>query len=197
MDKTVDYYFTPTSPWTYLGHERFGAIAARHGARIRCKPVDFGKVFQVSGGLPLAQRAKQRQAYRLFELRRWRDFLRIPLTLHPKFFPAASELASRLILAAPEPQQFRLAGALLRAVWAEERDIADAETLRAICGENGLDGTRLVAEAEGPAVAARYAALTAEAIERQVFGAPTYVFRDEPFWGQDRLDFVERALARD
>lgn len=196
MAETIDYYFTPTSPWTYLGHERFGAIAERAGATVRCKPADFGKVFQVSGGLPLAQRAKQRQAYRLFELKRWRDFLGIPLTLHPKFFPAAAEPAGRLILAAPEAQQFRLAGALLRAVWAEERNIADAATLRAICGENGLDGERLVAEAQGPAVSERYAALTEEAIERQVFGAPTYFVRGEPFWGQDRLDFVERALAK-
>jgi 2-hydroxychromene-2-carboxylate isomerase len=196
MDKIVDYYFTPTSPWTYLGHERFAAMAAKHHAQIRCKPVDMGKVFQVSGGLPLGQRAKQRQAYRLFELQRWRDVVKLPLNLHPKFFPAPTELACRLILAAPEPQQFRLAGALLRAVWAEERNIGDADTLRAICGENGLDGTRLLAEAQGEACAARFAALTAEAIERQVFGAPTYLFRDEPFWGQDRLDFVERALAR-
>jgi 2-hydroxychromene-2-carboxylate isomerase len=196
MADTIDYYFTPISPWAYLGHERLGAIAARAGAAVRCKPADFGKVFQVSGGLPLAQRAKQRQAYRLFELKRWREFLGVPLTLHPKFFPAASEPAARLILAAPEAQQFRLAGALLRAVWAEERNIADAATLRAIGTENGLDGERLIAAAEGPEVGARYAALTEEAIERQVFGAPTYVVRDEPFWGQDRLDFVERALAR-
>jgi 2-hydroxychromene-2-carboxylate isomerase len=196
MDKTIDYYFSPISPWTYLGHARFGAIAARHGAEIRCKPVDFGKVFQASGGLPLGQRPKQRQAYRLFELERWRDFLGVPLTLHPKFFPAPAELACRLILAAPEAQQFRLAGAVLRAVWAEERNIADAECLRAICAENGLDGTRIIAEAQGEAAAKRFADLTAEAIERQVFGAPTYLFRDEPFWGQDRLDFLERALAK-
>lgn len=196
MDRIVDYYFSPVSPWTYLGHERFGAIAAKHDAQIRCKPVDMGKVFQVSGGLPLAQRAKQRQAYRLFELRRWRDALALPLNLHPKFFPAPIGLACQLILAAPEAQQFRLAGALMRAVWAEERDIGDADTLRAICGENGLDGARLLAEAQGDASAARFATLTAEAIERQVFGAPTYIFRDEPFWGQDRLDFVERALAK-
>ena len=195
MEKTVDYYFTPISPWTYLGHERFGAIAKKHGAAIRCKPADYGKVFASSGGLPLAQRPKQRQAYRLFELKRWRDFLKLPLTLHPRYFPAPVELAARLILAAPEAQQFRLTGALLRAVWAEERNIGDGETLRAIAGENGLDGTRLLAEAQGEPIATRYAELTAEAIERQVFGAPTYIYRDEPFWGQDRLDFLDRALA--
>lgn len=194
-DKTVDYYFTPTSPWTYLGHERFGAIAAKHGAAIRCKPVDYGKIFPASGGLPLAKRAPQRQAYRLVELERWRKFLGIALNLHPRFFPAPADLASRLIIAAPAAAQFELAGALLRAVWAEERNIADPATLRAIAASCGLDGAETLAAAAAPDAAARHDALTQEALALQVFGAPTYVFRGEPFWGQDRLDFLDRALA--
>lgn len=195
MERIIDYYFTPVSPWTYLGHERLGAIAARHGTRILCKPADYGKIFATSGGLPLAKRPPQRQAYRLFELERWRRFLDIPLNLHPAFFPAPAELASRLILAAPEAAQFRLAGALLRAVWAEERNIAEEATLARVCAENELEGTRLVETAQSSAMAERFDALTREAILRQVFGAPTYIYRDEPFWGQDRLDFLERRLA--
>jgi 2-hydroxychromene-2-carboxylate isomerase len=195
MGRTIEYYFTPVSPWTYLGHGRLGAIAARHGAEILCKPVDYGKIFPASGGLPLAKRPPQRQAYRLFELERWRRFLDIPLNLHPAFFPAPAELASRLILAAPAAAQFRLAGALLRAIWAEERNIADEATLGRICAENELDGARLLDVAQSPALAERHDALTQEAVLRQVFGAPTYIYRDEPFWGQDRLDFLERALA--
>ena len=88
----------------------------------------------------------------------------------------------------------RLSNAILRAVWAEERNIADAETLAAIAGENGLDGDVLLAEADAEAVAGEYAADTAEAIERGVFGAPSYIYRGELYWGQDRLDFIERAL---
>ena len=193
--KLVEYYFTPVSPWTYLGHERFGAIAKRHGAAIRCKPIDYGKVFPASGGLPLAKRAPQRQAYRLVELERWWKFLGVALNLHPKFFPAPADLASRLILAAPAAAQFGLAGALQRAVWAEESNIADPATLRMIADACGLDGAETLAAAEAPDAASRYDALTQEALERQVFGAPTYVFRDEPFWGQDRLDFLDRALG--
>ena len=196
MERTIDYYFTPLSPWTYLGHERLGAIALRHGARVLCKPADYGKIFAASGGLPLAKRPPQRQAYRLVELERWRRFLDIPLNLHPAFFPVPAELASRLILAAPEVALFRLAGALLRAVWAEERNIADGPTLARICAENELDGPRLLHAAQSAATAERYDALTQEAILRQVFGAPTYIYRDEPFWGQDRLDFLDRALQR-
>jgi 2-hydroxychromene-2-carboxylate isomerase len=197
MERIIDYYFTPISPWTYLGHERFGAIARRHGATVRCKPADYRKIFDASGGLPLAKRPAQRQAYRLVELERWRRFLDMPLNLHPAFFPAPAEVASRLILAAPDAAQFRLTGALLSAVWAEQRNIADDATLLRICAENGLDGAPLLDQARSAATAERYDGLTQEAILRQVFGAPTYILGDEPFWGQDRLDFLDRALQQD
>jgi len=198
MPATIDYYFSPVSPWTYLGHERFAELAERHHATVRVKPVDLGKVFAVSGGLPLKQRAPQRQAYRLIELARWRDHLRLPLTVQPKYFPAPQDAACRFILAAREESELaamRLAGACMKACWAGERDVADEATLRAIATEQGFDAAALAATAATPAVTDRYAAFTAEAIEKGVFGSPTYIVDGEPFWGQDRLDFVERKLA--
>ena len=199
MNKTVDYYFTPVSPFTYLGHERFVAMADKYGATIAVKPVDYGRIFPVSGGLPLKQRAPQRQAYRLFELGRWSARLGIALNLQPKFFPVSGDLASKWILAAEErgtAEALKLAGACLRAVWVQERNVADAETLAAITREQGLDVAALAERAASPDIAQRYDALTQEAIDRQVFGAPTYIYRGEPFWGQDRLDFLDRALAK-
>jgi 2-hydroxychromene-2-carboxylate isomerase len=199
MGKTVDYYFSPMSPWTYLGHARFAEMALRHGARVNVKPADFGKVFPVSGGLPLAKRAPQRQAYRMVELKRFREHLKLPLTLQPQFFPVATDLAAQFIIAAGRAggsdAAMRLAGALLRACWAEERNIGDADTLGAICKEQGMDAAALAAAAQSDAVKAEYEAYTAEAVARNVFGAPSYVIDGEIFWGQDRLDFVERALA--
>jgi carboxymethylenebutenolidase len=199
MVKTVDYYFSPISPWTYLGHARFADMAQRHGAVIKVKPVDFGKVFPVSGGLPLAKRAPQRQAYRLVELKRFRDHLKLPLTLQPKYFPAPADLAAHYIVAAGRSggstAAMRLAGAALRACWAEERDLADAETLNALCREQGMDAAALAAAAQSDAVKAEYEGNTQEAVARNVFGAPSYVVDGEIFWGQDRLEFVERALA--
>jgi 2-hydroxychromene-2-carboxylate isomerase len=197
MAKTVDYFFTPVSPWTYLGGARLDAMVRRHGAVLRYKPCDYGKVFPVSGGLPVGQRPKQRQAYRLTELERWRDFLGIKLTIHPKHFPVPSDFAARTVVAARQAgaDPGRLANALLRAVWAEERDVSDRATVAAICGECGLDGAALTAAADGAAARAELDANTAEAIERQVFGAPTYIYRDKLYWGQDRLDFLDRALA--
>src|ERR1700687_1632344 len=113
-----------------------------YGAELRYKPYDYGKVFPVSGGLPVAQRPKQRQAYRLVELERWRDYLGIPLTLQPKHFPVPSDLAARTIIAAKQSgaDPGILANALLRAVWAEERDVSDRPTVALICGDCGLDG---------------------------------------------------------
>jgi 2-hydroxychromene-2-carboxylate isomerase len=197
MGKIIDYYFSPVSPWTYLGHARLVAMAAKYGATIEPKPIDLGRVFPLSGGLPLAKRAPQRQAYRMAELKRWREFLGIPLNVQPKFFPAPVDEASMLILAAVEVGRdaaLNLSGALLRACWAEDRDIADAATLGVIAAEQGLDAAALLAAA--PAMQSRFDALTQEAIDRQVFGAPFMFIDEEPFWGQDRLDFVERKLAR-
>jgi 2-hydroxychromene-2-carboxylate isomerase len=196
--KIVDYYFAPHSPWTYLGHQRFVDLVMSHQAAMNLKPVDLGKVFPVSGGLPLAKRAPQRQAYRLVELKRWRDHLGVPLNLEPKFFPVNPELASLVIIAAGHNKSGvapSLAYDLMRAVWAEERDIADLETVRNIIKAKGVPADELIAQAQSPETKATYEALTKEAMDRGVFGAPTYAFKDELFWGQDRLDFLDRALA--
>ena len=196
MAKTIDYYHSLISPWSYLGGPRLDDIAAAAGATVNVKPIDLARVFPVSGGLPLAKRADQRRAYRLAELARWRDHLGMPLNIEPRSFPAAEGLAARTVIAARQAgaDAARLSNAILRAVWAEQRDIADRETLVAICAETGHDGAALTAAAETDAIAAIYAADTSEAIARGVFGAPTYAFEGELFWGQDRLDFLARAL---
>jgi len=197
VSKHVDYYFSPASPWTYLGHDRFAEIAKRRGAQIAVKPVDYGVIFPQSGGLPLGKRASQRQAYRLMELKRWKEHLGVPLNAQPKFFPVDGNPAALVIVAAAPSGaevQMRLADAILRALWAEEKNIADPATLRAAAAEAGLDGDKLLADAS--AAKGQYEALTQEALARGVFGAPTYAYRDELFWGQDRLDFLDRALAR-
>ncbi|HEY5930566.1 MAG TPA: 2-hydroxychromene-2-carboxylate isomerase, partial [Burkholderiales bacterium] len=149
--KAVDYYFSPMSPWTYLGHSRFADIAKRHGATINVKPVDFGKIFPVSGGVPVAKRAPQRQAYRFVELKRWQKFLGVPLVLEPKFFPYDTSLAARVIIAAGDQSAdsaMRLTGALLKACWTENRNMADESELAKVCEEVGLEPKALIAAAK-------------------------------------------------
>jgi carboxymethylenebutenolidase len=198
MSIPLQYYFAPHSPWTYLGHLRLWDIARKAGAAIEVLPVDLGgKVFPVSGGLPLAKRAPQRQAYRLVELKRFSEALHAPLNPQPKYFPVAPDDAARLIIAVElhEGAQaaMHIADAVLRAVWVEERNIADEATLAALLKERELPARRLE-DAHSQAVAERYEANTQRAIAAGVFGAPTYVIDGELFWGQDRLDFVEQRL---
>ena len=196
MAKTVDYYFSPVSPWTYLGHARFQEIARRHGAAIAPKPVDYGRIFPLSGGLPVAKRPPQRQAYRLVELERWCNHLGVPMNIQPKFFPYDTRLATLVIIAAGDADKaMKLAGAFLRGCWAEERNMAAEGEVAAVIRGAGLNSSALLRQANAPEIASRYEAFTDEAIARQVFGAPTYVYKDELFWGQDRLDFLDRALA--
>lgn len=196
----VDYYLAPQSPWTYLGHQRLQEILQQSGVGVRVLPVDLGgQVFPVSGGLPLAQRAPQRQAYRLLELQRFSEWLKLPLNLQPRFFPVAGDDAARLIIAVDlhegSEATMRITGAVLRAVWAEQRNIADPGVLAALLSEQGL-AARHLDDAQAPAVQERYAANTQRAIAAQVFGAPSYVVDAEVFWGQDRLDFLQRRLQQ-
>jgi 2-hydroxychromene-2-carboxylate isomerase len=195
---TIDYYFTPQSPWTYLGHERFVRIAAAAGAAVRVLPVDFGKVFPVSGGLPLGERAPQRQAYRLVELQRFSEHLKMPLNRQPKYFPVGGDPAARLITTVDQQDgsaaALALSGAIFRAVWVEERDIASEQVLAEILQAAGLDAGRL-AQSHSPEVQQLYEAHTRQAIDAGVFGAPSYVVKGEIFWGQDRLDLLEKKLT--
>ena len=197
MSKTIDYYICLVSPYTYLGDALVTEIAARHGAAIRHKSMELAKIFPETGGLPLAKRPPARQAYRLDDLQRWRKHRGLPLNLRPKFFPAPEWPAAGMIIAAHDQELDcgPLVNGILTAVWAEDRDIADIDTLKAIAGKCGLDGGALLDAAEDAAVKATYAANSEQALAAGVFGAPSYVFTNELYWGQDRLAFLEDALA--
>jgi len=148
--------------------------------------------------LPVSQRPKQRLAYREIELRRWSAHLDIQLNLKPRKFPVSCDLASRLIIATDlangTQKALELTGQILAGVWANDLDIADAATLLEIASGVGIDSKCVLAMASTEEITRHYARYTREAIERQVFGAPFYIFQDEPFWGQDRLELLERAL---
>ena len=199
MSHSVDYYFAPQSPWAYLGHQRFHNILKKSGADVRVMPFDLGgKVFPISGGLPLGQRAPQRQAYRLTELERFSKWLGAPLHLKPTFFPVSGDDAAKLIIAVDlalgTDAAMNISGAILSAVWSQQRNIADEKTLAELRHEQHLP-VACLEQTYSQAVHERYESYTQMAIDAGVFGAPSDVLADEIFWGQDRLDFVERALA--
>jgi len=199
VSHSVDYYFAPQSPWAYLGHQRFQNILKKSGASVRVMPFDLGgKVFPISGGLPLGQRAPQRQAYRLTELDRFSKWLGAPLHLKPTFFPVSGDDAAKLIIAVDmavgADAAMNISGAILSAVWSQQRNIADEKTLVELLHEQHLP-VACLEQTYSQAVHERYESYTQMAIDAGVFGAPSYVLDGEIFWGQDRLDFVERALA--
>jgi len=195
--KQIEYFMIPSSPWTYLGHGRLQEIANRHGASIEMKPFDLGKVFPLSGGLPLPKRAPQRQSYRLEELKRWRDALNVPMVIEPTFFPVAADDALRVIIAAQishgADRAFALAGAIMKACWANQQNIADLTTLTMLADEQGMEGKELIEQSSS--VQADLDRNTQEAIDTHVFGSPWYRVNGENFWGQDRLEFVSKALS--
>lgn len=199
MTQKIDYYISPASPFVYLGHSRFVKIAADAGATINLMPIDLGgKVFPATGGLPLPKRAPQRLAYRLLELKRFSDWLGLPMNVEPKFFPVSGEDAARLLIAVNRSDgidaAMRLSGAIASAVWAEQRNIADAQTLGELLKAQGLPESRLDASKQAE-VQQAYEGFTRQALDAGVFGAPTFVIDGELFWGQDRLDFVARRLS--
>jgi len=196
----IDYYASLNSPWTHLGAARIEKLAAQHGATMRIWPVDFGTIFAGSGGLPLPKRSPQRQAYRLQELARWRDELGIPIHIKPKHFPAKELPAAGCVIAVRETMgdapAIKLAHRVLKACWEDELDPGDPATLERLINEAGLDGAKVLALGQEPRWAEMREKDTAAALARGVFGAPSYVIGEDIFWGQDRLMFVEKRLAR-
>ena len=199
----VSCYYSLSSPWAYFGGPRLYEIARRHRARLLLKPFDFQDVVPRTGGVPLRTRPEPRRTYHALELDRWRKRLGMPLNLEPRHYPKDgkphgwNKPAGWMVIAAQERglDAPRLSHALLRALWAEERDTADPKVRIAVANENELPGEELQrAEQSGP-VQSRYRQYSEEAERLGVFGAPTYVLDGERFWGQDRLDFLERALS--
>jgi 2-hydroxychromene-2-carboxylate isomerase len=197
MPRTIDYYFSMGSPWAYLGHATFIEMAKRHGAVINYKPVPLGRVFSQTGGLPLSKRHPARQRYRLLELQRWRARRGHPLNLQPKHSPFDASLADRLIIgivaAGNDPDPFMRRA--FAGVWAEERNLADPLVVAELAEAAGLDSTSLIEMAGSDMTEAIYALNDENAVAGGVFGSPGYVLDGELFWGQDRLDFLEEALA--
>ena len=196
--KTVECFYVLSSPWAYFGGPRLQDIIRRNRARLVLRPYEWLVVTEATGGISLRTRPQPRQDYHATELARWREYLGMPLNLRPKYYPTDNRAAARMVIAAQARglDAMLLSHALLRALWVEERDIRDAGVREAVAVENGLDGPALrAAEAMQETVAA-FAKNTSDAIAQGVFGSPSYIFRGEKFWGQDRLDFLDRALMR-
>ncbi|WP_041544320.1 MULTISPECIES: 2-hydroxychromene-2-carboxylate isomerase [Chelativorans] len=197
MPATVDYYMTSVSPFTYLGHQTFRAIAHKHGVAVRVKPVNLGPIFENSGALPLAQRPAIRQRYRRIELQRVAEYRGLPIHTKPKFWPVDPSLADHTIIALVEAGENPLSymERVFAAVWANEEDIAEAATLATYLKAEGFDADAILEAAASPQTFDIRARNTQDAIAADAVGVPTWILNGEPFWGQDRLEHLDQALA--
>lgn len=195
-------YYSLSSPWAYFAGPQLQDIVRRHHVKLVLKPYDFQEIAPRTGGVPLRTRPEPRRTYHALELDRWRKYLGMPMVLEPRYYPKDGKPAGWnkppgwMVIAAQEAggDAPLLSHALLRALWAEERDTANPEVRRAIADENGFDGAALLAAETSAPIQALYKQYSEEAEALGVFGAPTYVLNGERFWGQDRLAFVDRAL---
>lgn len=192
----IDYFFATISPFVYLGGAEFQAVAERHGAEVRFLPLDAPALFPRTGGQVLAERHDSRKAYRLQELRRQASKRGLPLNLKPAFFPVNPAPSSYAVIAAARAGGGDLHGLVQgfgRAVWAEDRNIAEDEVVKDILAAHGFDpgiadrGMLMAAEA--------YAANLEDAVSRGVFGVPFFIAGEERFWGQDRIADLDLHLA--
>lgn len=192
----IDYYFSTISPFTYLAGMRLEEMAARHGATITYKPVDILGLFGRTGGQPPAQRHPSRQEYRAQDLPRQARKAGMPLNFQPAFFPTNAAPSSYAVIAAQAAgggDLGKLVHSLLRGVWAEDKNVAEDDVIRAALSEAGFDPA--LADSGLLAGAETYAANLEEAVSNGVFGAPFYIVDGaERFWGQDRLEDLELHL---
>jgi 2-hydroxychromene-2-carboxylate isomerase len=192
----IDYFMFPLSPFTYLAGGRLEDIAAKHGATITYKPMQLMKVFEETGTPPLPARHESRKAYRMQELTRIAKRNNMPINRTPAFFPTNPAPACFAIIAAQTAGGGDLGGlvqGLLRACFAEEKDIADEDVVREQLSANGFDpdlvNSGMLSGAE------TLQRNTEEALKRNVFGSPSYLVGDQVFWGQDRLSYLDDYLA--
>lgn len=197
LSRSITYYFSLHSPWTYLGNAAFHEIASRHGCVIDYRPMPLRSVFDETGGLPLPKRHPVRQRYRLMDLQRWREQRGLPLVLQPKHLPFDPSQADRMTIAilAAGGDPFAFIGDVMAGLWARDEDMGSPEALLACAARAGLDGIALLAAADSPPIRQRYEGARGQAVEAGVFGAPSYVLEGEVFWGQDRLELLDAALT--
>ena len=197
MSRRIAYYFSLLSPWAYIGHRFFVDIARRHGVTIDYRPVLLNEVFSETGGLPLAKRHPARQAYRMLELQRWREKRKLDFHLRPKHWPFDADLANcatlAIVASGGDPAGF--VQQVFDGVWERQENLAEAAVLSRLLREAGFNPETILAEASSSEIRAAYERNRLAAIELGVFGAPSYVLDGEIFWGQDRLDLLEDALA--
>jgi 2-hydroxychromene-2-carboxylate isomerase len=196
MPRQIDYYFSLSSPWAYIGHNAFRDVVATYDLKVNHKPVVLVELFSETGGLPLIKRHPVRQRYRMMELQRWRDKRGLNFHFRPKHVPLNARVADGVVIAALEagldPDPYLRRG--FSALWEQDLNLADPEIVTKVADEAGLPGKKLVERSASDDIGKAYEQNRQEAIAADVFGSPVYVLDGEVFWGQDRIELLADAL---
>lgn len=197
--KKILYFYSVASPWSYLGIKRLKEISKKYSAQIIEKPIDLvGKVFVATGGTPVPQRHISRQNYRLLELKRWGEFLNVKINQKPKFFPPKDPHLPALFCLASIDMGISMdfSTKVLEHLWVKENDISNIDTLKLIADDLKISFEELNKLATSDKIKKIYESNTQEAINMNIFGVPSYVYNNEIFWGQDRLELLEYSLKK-
>ena len=195
----IEYYYSVISPFAYLGSLRFKKLVKEYNIEVIEKPFDLvGSIFPKTGGLPIPKRHPARQKYRLLEITRISDKLSLPINKQPKFFPPKDpHIPAKFVIASNKMgSKLNFGNECLKYIWSLEKDISDYETLQKICENLNLNFNIMKQKALSDEIQLEYEKNSNDAVEKDVFGAPSYIFNNEIFWGQDRLDYLEDALKR-
>ena len=200
--QTLEYYYALASPWSFLGNHKLIEIADRHNLKIDPIVIDYDAMFAAAKTVPLPERPILRKEYRLVDLRRWAAFRNVQFNAEPKFYRGEVEEPNEregalMVVAAKEEglDSLKLAHAVSRALWAEERFPFHKDELIRIADREGFDGSKLWQRSKDKRIADAYAENTQKSIDQGVFGMPFYVVRGQRYWGQDRLELMDHVLA--
>ena len=193
----IEYYYSVASPYAYMGIDRFQDLVKKYSLEVLEKPFDLvGKVFPETGGVPVPKRHPARQKYRLIEIERFGKKNNLKINKQPKFFPPADPHKAALFTIATieNGQSLNFGKEVLTKLWADEQDISQDMVLENICKKLNINFSELKKQAETEEIKNIYLSNSQEAIDKGVFGAPSFILDDELFWGQDRLDFLEDKI---
>lgn len=195
MPRTLEFLFDVGSPTTYLAHKRLPDLIARTGAEVVYVPVLLGGIFKATGNAsPVAVPSKG--VYMGADMARFARKFGVPLNMNP-YFPINTITLMRMAAGVVGEDPFpKLVDTLFDAMWKGRKNMGDPEVLASVLSGAGFDPAALQALAESAEAKDRLKTNTESAVARGAFGAPTFFVDDEMFFGQDRLDFIEEALAR-
>ena len=194
--QTVEVWFDFSSPFAYLASTQLRAFAGRTGAVLELKPLLLGALFKSIGtaNVPMLEMSAPKREYMALELQRWAERWGVPFKFASRF-PMNTVKALRLTMLAPKEKKLELVLAIYRAYWAEDRDSSDEAELASIARSVGIEPEPLLARLGDDATKALLRVATETAQSRGVFGVPTFFVGNDRYWGQDRLEEVERRLC--